>query len=546
MVMRRLPEPIRPGPGAFTIAGMNTPRSRAGKLLRLALVLVTALLLLIISGLLLADRLTPQAVGAPSSALPVETAQTRIDRELQPLLRQHPDQSGALYLSDGLDAYAARALISQYAGRSLDLQYYIWHDDMLGHLLARDLYDAAERGVRVRLLLDDMNAKGMDQALLALDAHPNIELRLYNPFRNREGLSRLLEMVQRIFSVNHRMHNKAWIADGRVAIVGGRNIGEEYFDARPGVNFRDLDLLLAGPVVEQASRIFDDYWNSAAAVPIIALNGHRRQPLQSLLQRSAQDARLARAQPYLQRVQARARSQSLTGPAQLHWTDTLEVRSDPPLKHRHADRHDWLVTRLASELGSARRKALMISPYFVPGEIGSTALARMASAGVHVGVVTNSLAATDVAAVHSGYMRYRLPLLRAGVHLHELKLRGGDNEKTLLFGSSGASLHTKAFVVDDRRGFVGSFNLDPRSAYLNTEMGVLFDDPFLAAGLREEYLRLASPAQSYWVYQDPYGQLRWLDRDRHPPQVHQTEPETSWRQRATTRVIGWLPLESQL
>lgn len=525
---------------------MSTSPTRARKLLSLFSLLMAAVLVLMISGLLLADRLTPKAEGASSLVLPLHEVQTRIDRELQPLLIEKPGQSGVAYLSDGLDAYAARAVITQYAGRSLDLQYYIWHDDLIGHLFARDLYDAAERGVRVRLLLDDMNAKGMDQALLALDAHPNIELRLYNPFRNRDGLWWLVEMVQRIFSVNHRMHNKAWIADSRVAIVGGRNIGEEYFDARPDVNFRDLDLLLAGPVVAQASAIFDDYWNSTAAVPIAALNAHSEQQLQSLLQLSDQDARLASAQPYLQRVQARARTHSLSGPAQLHWTDQIEVRSDPPLKHRKADRKDWLVTRLVSELGSAHHKALMISPYFVPGEAGSAAMQRLTARDVQVGVITNSLAANDVAAVHSGYMQYREPLLRSGVQLYELKLRGGDNEKNLLFGSSGASLHTKAFVVDDRRGFVGSFNLDPRSAYLNTEMGVLFDDPMLAAHLRDEYLRLARPSQSYWVYLDDRQNVRWLDRDRHPPLVHPVEPDTSIAQRALARMIGWLPLESQL
>ncbi|WP_036139109.1 phospholipase D-like domain-containing protein, partial [Novilysobacter defluvii] len=202
--------------------------------------------LLVGSGLLLADHLTPPATGAPSHALPVEDAGTTLDREVAPLVRREQGRTGVLLLSDGLDAFAARATSARKAGRSLDLQYYIWNDDLTGGLLARELYAAAERGVRVRLLLDDLNTRGLDPKWVALDAHPGIEIRLYNPFRNREGVWRLVEMVQRVFSINHRMHNKAWIADGRLAIVGGRNIGEEYFAADPDVNFRDLDLLLFG------------------------------------------------------------------------------------------------------------------------------------------------------------------------------------------------------------------------------------------------------------------------------------------------------------
>jgi len=524
---------------------MEPSPSRGRRLLRLCGRLLVVLLLLVASGLLLGDRLTPRAVGEPSTALPPRAGQTPLDRALAPQLAAHPGRSGAAYLVDGLEAFAARSVVTRQAGRSLDLQYYMWHDDMVGHLLARDVYEAAERGVRVRLLLDDMNASGMDKQLLALDAHRNIEVRLYNPFRNREGVWRLVEMVQRVFSINHRMHNKAWIADGRVAIVGGRNIGAEYFDARPDVNFRDLDLLLAGPAAGQASAIFDAFWNSRAAVPIAALAPVSRQQLGQLVSRAAVDARRAEARPYLERLRARLAGAYVGGRLPLHWSARLQVYSDPPLKHRDNDRADWLVTRLAEELGQARHKTLLISPYFVPGRTGEEELLRQVARGVHVGIVTNSLAANDVAAVHSGYMHYRLPLLRGGAHLYELKSRG-DGGRSSAFGSSGASLHTKAIVVDDRRGFVGSFNIDPRSAYLNTEMGVLFDDPVLAVQLREEYLRLSGPDLSYYLYLDSDGKLRWLDRARAPPAGYVAEPDTTWLQRATARAISWLPLESQL
>jgi putative cardiolipin synthase len=507
---------------------------------------VLALLLLAASGLLLADHLTPRATGAPSTALPLQPAQTAIDRELTPYLATHPGQTAATLLHDGLDAFTVRAASARLAGRSLDLQYYMWHDDLVGHLLAREAYAAAERGVRVRILLDDINTKGLDPALLALDAHPNIEVRLYNPFRNRSGVWRLLEMVQRFFSVNHRMHNKAWIVDGRLAVVGGRNIGDEYFDADSRVNFRDLDMLLLGPAVTDASRIFDTFWNSSAAVPIEALNPQTPDNLHKLVDRLTHESAESAAQVYLQRVAASPSAQRLANhELSVHWSANIVVASDPPLKTRFKDRSDWLQPRLIAHLAGVHSEVLLISPYFVPGKSGTATLIALAHAGTRVGVVTNSLAANDVPAVHSGYERYRGQLLDGGVSLFEIR-RNGPKLAPSLFGSSGASLHTKAFVIDGERGFVGSFNIDPRSANLNTEMGVLFDDPGLASDLRQEYLRLASPGLSYQVRRGTNGSLQWLDGSTQPPQTLDHEPGAGWWQRASTRVMSWLPIESQL
>ncbi|GAB3383848.1 phospholipase D family protein [Lysobacter fragariae] len=499
-----------------------------------------------LSGWLLADRLTPPATGKPSHSLPLQSAQTQLDRELVPMLAQQPGRTGAILVPDGLDAFAARAISARRAGRSLDLQYYIWHDDITGRLLGREAWLAAERGVRVRMLLDDMNAEGMDPGLLALDAHPNIEIRLYNPFRNRGGAMRVLELVQRIFSVNHRMHNKAWIADGRMAVVGGRNIGVEYFNAGEDTNFRDLDLVLFGPAVAQASGVFDAYWNSAAAVPIVALSQKDPRKLRSLIESVDREAESAQAQRYLQRVEASPQVRAyFAGQLRPHWSSSIRVVADPPLKWKDDDRSGWMIERLSDMLRGADRKALLMSPYFVPGDYGTQGLAELRKRGVQVGVVTNSLAANDVPAVYSGYAHYRDRLLDAGVQLHEIRAQGRP-ETAGVFGSSGASLHTKAFVVDDARGFVGSFNLDPRSADLNTEMGVLFEDPAIAASLRAEYLRLSGPALSYWVYRNRDGDVHWLDRAARPPAVFTQAPDTTGMQRATARVVGWLPIESQL
>ncbi|TYT24967.1 phospholipase D family protein [Luteimonas viscosa] len=506
-----------------------------------------SLVALVLSGVLLADHLMPPATGDKGHALPIVPGQTSLDRELEPLLARNPGRTGTIMLPDGLDAFAARAISARQAGRSLDLQYYIWHDDLTGHLLMYEAWKAAERGVRVRMLLDDINTSGKDAALLALDAHENIEIRVYNPFRNRDGVARVLEMVQRMFSVTYRMHNKAWIADGRAAVVGGRNIGLEYFGAHEETNFRDLDVLLFGPAVEQASAIFDDFWNSEAVVPIAQLNRKSRRTLESVLASIKEEAGSELARRYLDQVDLSPSvrmyfAQELTP----YWTEHIRVLSDPPLKWKTETRVDGLVVELIGLLRQTEHKALLVSPYFVPGDEGVAALATLVrQRGAHVGVITNSLAANDVLAVHGGYANYREALLKTGVKLYEMRPQATDSDASL-FGSSGASLHTKAFVVDDRHGFIGSFNIDPRSIELNTEMGVLFDDPGLAVALREEYLRLAGPNHSYWVYLDGEGRTRWLDRAAKQPVVLEHEPETSLWERGLARVVGWLPVESQL
>lgn len=332
----------------------------------LAMLIVIGLML---SGWILADRLMPPAVGSPSTTLPLQPDQTVIDRELAPLLATHPGQSGVILLSEGLDAFAARVMATRQAGRSLDVQYYIWHDDITGRLLAHELWEAAERGVRVRLLLDDMNAVDKDVKWLALDSHPNIELRLYNPFRNRQGLERVIELLQRAFSLNHRMHNKAWIADGRAAIVGGRNVGVEYFDASQESNFRDLDALVFGPVVGGASDSFDAYWNSAAVVPISALKRKPSGRIDAFLTEMQAELKGPEARAYMQRVADRkALHDYAEGRLTPHWSAKLRIVADPPIKRTREAHTDWLVDRIEAQLRTTRQQALLISPYFVPGD----------------------------------------------------------------------------------------------------------------------------------------------------------------------------------
>ncbi|RMX08027.1 phospholipase D family protein [Corticibacter populi] len=508
--------------------------------------LLLALIVLAISGVLLADYLTPRATGEPSHTLPIEAGQTPIDRELEPLLARQPEgYSAAIMLTEGLDAFAARAISARQAGRSLDVQYYIWKDDITGHLLLKELWEAAERGVRVRLLFDDINTSGKDGALLAMSQHENIQVRVYNPFRNRDGIGRLLEMVQRIWSVNHRMHNKAWIADDRMVVLGGRNVGVEYFDAATTTNFRDLDLLLFGPVTSAASAIFDDFWNSPAAVPIDALNHKEVGRLSEVMEQIRSEAQSDEARKYLERVGLspqviRYFAQELTP----FWSDRYHILSDPPLKHADSNREEWLYRHITRDLASATQSAYIISPYFVPDHDSMQDMfATLTERQAKVGIVTNSMTANDVLAVHSGYMQYRQPLLEKGFELFEIRSRPGSDSS--LFGSSGASLHTKAYLLDGARGFIGSFNMDSRSINLNTEMGVAFDNPQLYEALLDEYRLLSGPRYSYAVRLDEHGQLRWHERSI-PDEIHTHEPKSTWRQRLFVRVLSWLPIESQL
>jgi len=505
------------------------------------------LLVMAVSSIFVADHLMPPATGRPSHALPLSDTDTALDRELVPLLARHPGRTGAIMLPDGVDAYAARAISARQAGRSLDLQYYIWHDDLTGRMLANEAWMAAERGVRVRILLDDVGIGKMDATLLAMDSHENIELRVYNPFRNRNGVLRLLEMVQRAWGVNHRMHNKAWIADGRVAVVGGRNVGVEYFSAAEEFNFHDLDMVLFGPAVADASRIFDDFWNSEAAIPIEALNRKPKATIRAVLAQIQTEAKSEEARRFLDRMDTSPSVRGYFSKALTPiWSDGVRILSDPPIKWRGDERDNWLVEHLVGEIADAERAALLISPYFVPGVDGTQGLVGLAGRGVHVAVVTNSLAANDVVAVHGGYVRYRKTLLEGGVRLFETRSQSDSKADSSLFGSSGASLHTKAVLIDGRRGFVGSFNLDPRSANLNTEMGVLFDDPELGAALFKEYRHLTAPGLSYWVYLNDDGDVRWVDRDTDPPEALKVEPDSTRMQRVVANVVRWLPVESQL
>jgi cardiolipin synthase C len=462
-------------------------------------------------------------------------------------------ESGARLLTDGLDAFALRVASAQGAERGIDVQYYIWRSDATGLFLARELLRAADRGVRVRVLLDDMDARPHDDSLIALDRHAGVEIRLFNPFRTRRGLLRTArELFSRGSRLNHRMHNKAWIVDERVAIVGGRNIGDEYFAASAGVNFIDTDVALTGPAVHAAARSFEAYWNSPATRSVRRLRrvGRRNKLALPVVRERLDSATAALASSlYAKRLEDAAQLEALLkGGCQFQSAQVEIVADDPRKALRVQPRAPGVLESMIDAVTSARRELLLISPYFVPGAGGAGVLRDLARRGVRVVVLTNSLAATDVAAVHSGYARYRSALLEGGVQLHELKsaIAPEEEDKRMRIGSSRASLHTKAAIIDDERIFVGSFNLDPRSAELNCEMGAWIASGPLVRQLRFSFETGVAPANSFAVKLDERGRTRWIEVFDARTIVHDREPHAGWRRRMVTSLLSLLPIESQL
>lgn len=350
-------------------------------------------------------------------------------------------------------------------------------------------------------------------------------------------------MLLRFVTVTRRMHNKAWIADGRVAIVGGRNIGDAYFGAARDANFRDLDVLMVGTVVTSTASIFDRFWNSPVVLPVARLSDGRGEGLLRLRARLDLLAHSRQADAYLSQLEDdEAAARASADRFAFHWTAEAEIVSDPPEKVLGVGQQGWLDTAILPTIASATQTVELISPYFIPGDEGMAMLKGLTERRVSVSVLTNSLAATDVAAVHGAYAPYRPDLLAAGVYLFELRPDGGPRRFSL-FGSSSASLHTKAFTVDGIAGFVGSFNFDPRSISLNTEMGLIFRDRPLASALEREFATHTDPKHSYRLALES-GRIVWTEE--HGRQVGDHDPDASLWRRFVAAVTGLLPLESQL
>jgi len=479
----------------------------------------------------------------PSRAY-VDTGDTRIGRALAQAVAAHPGKTGVLPLLSGREAFAARMILARAAERSLDVQYYIWHADTTGTLIFEALWQAAERGVRVRLLLDDQNTRGLDPTLAALDSHPNIEVRLFNPFTSRSF--RVSDYAGSFARLNRRMHNKSFSADNQVAIVGGRNIGDEYFEAGASVAFADLDTVVEGAVVRDVSAQFDAYWSSESAYPLASLvpaaDASAAATVREAWSRLSAGAEAAQ---YLDAVRETALVQELVaGKLEVEWVSARLVSDDPDKVLHPPERRDvQMGPRLQAAMGRPSAEMDLVSPYFVPTQEGTNALLETAARGVKVRILTNSLAATDVAPVYAGYIKYREALLRGGVQLFELKREGDSRPRGKVSASSAASLHAKTFAIDRSRIFIGSFNLDPRSARLNTEVGVVLESATLATQLSDAFDR-GIPERAYEVRltSDRTG-VEWIERTAAGEVRHSSTPGASAWRMLFVNLLRLLPIE---
>ena len=487
----------------------------------------------------------PSLASRPGSTADLNTADTRLGIAISPKVIAHPGKSGFYQLSDARDAFAARALLANAAERTLDAQYYIWGNDMTGTLLFAALREAADRGVRVRLLLDDNNTSGMDATLAALDGHPNIEVRLFNPFLIRSV--RTLGYLTDFSRANRRMHNKSFTVDNQVTIVGGRNVGDEYFGAADDVLFTDLDVMAIGPVVTEVSKDFDRYWSSNSSYPVDGLLRHVDPiALEELTAAASRIEHSPRALAYTRALHASTFVNELVaGSLAFEWAVTRMLSDDPAKGLGLAEAGTLVFNKLKEAMGAPVSELDMVSPYFVPTDAGASAFVELAGRGVKVRVLTNALEATDVPAVHSGYAPHRKALLEAGVSLFELRRLGPVPAKKRagsLTGRSASSLHGKTFAVDRSRVFIGSFNFDPRSAKLNTEMGFVIESTVLAGRISSAFDERI-PAEAYEVRVSTDGQLYWLERQGKKVLRHDLEPGTSFGQRTGVSLMSMLPID---
>jgi phosphatidylserine/phosphatidylglycerophosphate/cardiolipin synthase-like enzyme len=461
-------------------------------------------------------------------------------------------RSGFRLLPVAEPAYETRVQLIRNATHTLDLQYYLFQADDTGMYMMRELRKAAERGVRVRLLIDDLYTSGEDPFFAALSSFPNIEIRLFNPFANGRGAlwSRFALAAGQLGRVNHRMHNKLFIADNVAAIAGGRNIADEYFMRSIHNNFVDIDLFAVGPVVQDLSAIFDYYWNSDYSYPFYSVVPPDSTP--EALQRHFDELTIYAVAPPAEGIPPSLQSYT-TLPEELRTghlgavihadgvaiADPLDKAHGVSLKTISAT----VTERVEDLIGSAQQNVVILSPYFVPGKVGLKQLTTLAAKGVDVTVVTNSLASTDEPVVQIGYVRYRKPLLEAGVHIRELSPTLSAKRELLGdFGASLGALHAKLVVVDKQHVFMGSMNLDERSAFENTEMGVIIDSAELAAQIGARTDRQSS----YALRLSPEDQIQWVADINGQEVVFDHEPEADFWTNLEVELLGPFVPESQL
>ena len=466
----------------------------------------------------------------------------------------HPELSGYHPIVTGANAFASRSILTDMATRSIDAQYYIWHNDQAGQLLLRDLWKAAERGVIVRLLLDDFNNDAIfDQHLLRFSSHPNIAVRIINPLMHRKFQT--LNYVTGLPRINRRMHNKSMTFDKQITIIGGRNIGNEYLSNDQNSQFADLDVLLIGKVVADIDNSFASYWSSPLSFDIetlVTTNHNETSDFVAALDKLGQDNNDNDNDNNDLMIYKTAIEEStidndlINKRVPFRWTDMQFLSDDVGKLTKSVPTDTNLVHQLRTLLGRPTKQLTIISSYFVPTKDGVNTLVKLAESGIDIKILTNSFDATDVTAVHSGYSQWRPNLLRAGVKIYELKSTAAaekrENKLWKARSQSSTSLHAKTFAVDDHQVFIGSYNVDPRSANINTEMGVIINDDELAkqlhAALSDDLL-----SQAYEVKLLDNGKLQWQTMENNKKVVYDSEPRVDVSDHVWLTIMSWLPID---
>ena len=468
-------------------------------------------------------------------------------------MENNDKKSGFYLLSDNTDAFIARFALATMAEKTLDIQYYIIHNDASGQYLYYAILSAANRGVRVRILVDDINLSGRDHRLKMFSQHENIEIRIFNPLVNRDWF-RNLELIVNLNRAGRRMHNKAFIADNSVAIIGGRNIGDEYFDARTNLNFVDLDMLSVGPIVKDISNSFVDYWDSHWATPIEKLSKGKviRKQLISIQHKLKDKWLRIKNTAYFKSIQNADLTQDIIqkkipfiwADAQLFYDCPNKISSQgtEPIVH--------FGPQVMSYFEQAKNELLLASPYFVPGINNTLWFSDKSKQGVRIKVLTNSLSSTDVIAVHAGYQKYRNQLLEHNIALFELKPTANISlfrKNKLSRHYSHTSLHAKYMIIDQQYVFIGSANLDPRSNRLNTEIGIMVNSTALAAQASEIFKRTTSAKNCYRLkLTGKDRKLAWLTKEEGQEKTVFTEPGVGILKRLAVFLISLLPIENLL
>lgn len=496
----------------------------------------------------------PEHFDKPPSYAFTDTENTHFGTVRRNEMKAHPRQSGFLLLGKGLDAFVARAVLAQGAERSIDVQYYLYHSDLVTRLFTEQLLKAADRGVRVRLLVDDMDLEGRDLSATMLDSHPNMEVRIFNPFSRKTG--RITQFVTRMGSVTRRMHNKSFTVDNQITILGGRNMGNEYFDADRDLAFSDLDVAAIGPVAQEVSTAFDLYWNSKLAYPVSVLTDKSPTPEEIKQWRQELSEYVAKQadSDYMKALRGSDLAKAIRGnTVRFQWGEAAVLYDQPEKLLHDLDETQYRLTpKLLPYLKSVQEELIIFSAYFVPTKSGTAFLGQLSQRGVRVRILTNSLASNDVSIVHAGYAKYRKDLLRAGVELYEMnkKLTSKQSkEKKGIGGSSKASLHAKSLVFDRNKVFIGSLNLDPRSVVHNTEIAVVVSSAEIAAGMSDWFdqnIDKIAFRLELKINENGTEQLLWhglVDGKEHTFDV---DPYTGFWKRFGIGFLKILPIESQL